>query len=158
MECQTFVTTDNGIEFAVDTLEHDGGLWLVSSVLARIAIPRHATANSHNSDRDFPMTILETSQGRASRRIDYASQYPKPSSMAPPPSRYQGGSSTFERHQTWTCAGGRSGHFLSTPLFCDALRFCTDLGGGADATRFGTLSKASLLSSVPSSRAALTNS
>ena len=29
MECQTFVSTDDGKEFAVDTLEHDGGLWLV---------------------------------------------------------------------------------------------------------------------------------
>jgi hypothetical protein len=26
MECQTFVSTDDGKEFAVDTLEHDGGL------------------------------------------------------------------------------------------------------------------------------------
>jgi hypothetical protein len=30
-------------------------------------------------------------------------------------------------------------------------RFCTDLGGDADATRFCTLSKASSLSSVPNS-------
>lgn len=50
--------------------------------------------------------------------------------------------------------------FATLPRFARfmGLRFCTDLGGGADATRFSILSNALGSSSVPSSRAALMKS
>lgn len=50
------------------------------------------------------------------------------------------------------------GQARRTFLLATFFRFCTVFGGGADATFLSTLSKASSDSSVPISRAALTNS